>query len=143
MNKDVKIVPCITIAAGAAASTVLAGSVIDFADCEGALIIVQTGPIVTGAVTSIKFQEGAASNLSDAADVLGTSVTIADDDDNEVFFLDIKRPGKRYGRVYLTRGTQNATASAVALVYGQRSKPITQAAGVTGEEHLGAIAGTA
>lgn len=146
MNQLIKnsaIVPCVTIAAGAAGTSAINGSVIDFANAEGALIIVQTGPIVAGAATSIKFQEGAASNLSDAADVAGTSQTINDDDDNEVFYIDIRRPAKRYGRLVVSRATQNATVSAVAVLYGSRSSPVTQATGVQGEAFVSPAAGTA
>ena len=141
--QSTKLVPCVTVAAGAAGSSAIEGSVIDFSGYNGALIIVQTGPIVTGAVTSIKFQHGDAAALGDAADVLGTSVTIADDDDNEVFYLDVSCVTKRYGRLYVSRGTQNATVAATALLYGSSVSPVTQAAGVTGETHVGKIAGTA
>lgn len=141
MIQDVKVIQCVTIAAGAAGTSAITGSTIDFADAEGALIVVQLGPIVTGAVTSIKFMEGA--TTSPATDVVGTNIAITDAQDNEIVYLNIKRPGLRYGALYVTRGTQNATLSAVAYVYGQRSKPVAQAATVTGETHLGAIAGTA
>ena len=138
-----KIVPCITVAAGAAASTALTGSTIDFAGYAGGLIVVNTGPIVTGAVTSIKFEHSNDSGMSGNADVLGTAQTIADDDDNEVFYIDISRPTKRYGRLLVSRGTQNATVCANAILYGSNVSPVTQAAGVTGETHVGKIAGTA
>jgi len=142
MIQNVKIVSCITPAAGAAGVSAITGSTIDFADAEGALIVLHMGPIVTGAVTSVKFMEGA--TTSPTTDVTGTSVTIADDKDNEIIYLNMKRPGLRYGAIYVTRGTQNATiGSAIAYVYGQRSLPITQAATVTGETHLGEVAGTA
>lgn len=138
-----KIVPCVTVAAGAAGTTAIEGSVIDFAGYDGALIIVNTGPIVANAVTSIKFQHGAASDLADATDVAGTSQTIADDDDNEVFYIDVSRPTKRYGRVYVSRATQNATVVATAVLYGSPLSPVTQATGVNGETHVGKISGTA
>jgi len=140
---NVAIVPCVTVAAGAAGTSAINGSVIDFSGFDCGLIVVNTGPIVTGAVTSIKFQHGAASDLGDAADVAGTSQTIADDDDNEVFYIDVSRPTKRYGRVVVSRGTQNATVVANAILYGSRLSPVTQASGVNGETHVGKIAGTA
>jgi len=138
-----RIVPCVTVAAGAAGSTALEGSVIDFAGYSGGLIIVQTGPIVTGAATSIKFQHGDVAALSDAADVLGTSQTIADDDDNKVFYIDVSKPRKRYGRLYVSRATQNATVAATCVLYGATVAPTTQPTGVAGETHVGAAAGTA
>lgn len=141
MLQATKIVQCVTIAAGAAGTSAITGSTIDFADAEGALIVVQLGPIVTGAVTSIKFMEG--ETTSPVTDVAGTNITITDAQDNEIVYLNIRRPGKRYGALYVSRGTQAATVSAVAYVYGQRSKPVSQVATVTGEEWLGAVAGTA
>ena len=138
-----KIVQCVTVAAGAAGTSAINGSVIDFKEAEGALIIVQVGAITAGGVQSIKFQEGDAANLSDAADVTGTSQTIADDDDGEVFYLDIRKPAKRYGRLVISRATQNSAFSAVAVVYGLRDQPVTQPSGVTGEKHVSPVAGTA
>lgn len=141
--KNSKLLSCVTVAAGAAGSSAITGSTLDLANAEGVLIIAQTGPIVSGATTSIKFQHGDLSDMSDAADVEGTSQTIADDDDNEIFYLEIRKPVKRYGRLYVSRATQNATIAAAALVYGQRSAPITQATGVNGEVAVSPASGTA
>lgn len=142
--KTAQVVSCVTPTNGAAGSAAIEGSVIDFAGYHGATIIVQMGAIVTGAATSIKFQHGDAANLSDAADVVGTSQTIADDDDGEIFVIDVSFPQKRYGRLYVSRATQNATvASAIAVVYGAAVQPTAQPSGVTVETHIGAAAGTA
>lgn len=136
-----KVIPLITLTAGAAGTSAINSSVIDFAETEGALIIVQTGPIVSGAVTSFKLQGG--DTNSPTTDIAGTAQTIADDDDNKVFFIDVKRPVHRYGRIVVSRGTENATVSAVAVLYGHRDKPITQPAGVSGEVFVSPAAGTA
>ena len=138
-----KLVSCVTPTAGAAGTSAINGSVIDLADAEGVLIAVQTGAIVSGAVTSIKFQHGDASNLSDAADVEGTAQTIADTDDDKVFYINLNRLTKRYGRLVVSRATQNATVSAVAVVYGVRNGPIAQGSGVSGESFTSPAAGTA
>ena len=139
--KGSKIVPLVTITAGAAGTSAINSSVIDFADCEGALIMVQTGAIVSGAVTSFKFQGGA--TTSPTTDIEGTNQTIADDDDDKVFYLDIRRPQHRYGRIVISRATQNATVSAVAVLYGCRNQPTAQATGVSGEVWSAPAAGTA
>ena len=141
MIENLKVIQCITIANGAAGTSAITGSTIDFADAEGALIAIQLGAIVTGAVTSVKFMEGA--TTSPVTDVLGTNIAITDAQDGEIVYLNIKRPGLRYGAIYVTRATQNATLSAIAYVYGNRSLPVSQVATVTGETHLGALAGTA
>ena len=78
------LVSCVTVTAGAAGSSAINGSTLDFAGYLGGLISVQTGAIVSGAVTSIKFQHSDASDMTGAADVLGTSQTIADTDDDKV-----------------------------------------------------------
>lgn len=134
----------ITPTAGAAGTSAINGSVIDTANAEGVLFLVRMGAIVSGAVTSLKVQQGDASNLSDAADIAGTNQTIGDTDDEEIFVVDIKKPAKRYVRLVVSRATQNATvASAEALVYGQRYNPVTQPSGTNVESFGAPAAGTA
>lgn len=142
-GKDVKKVQAITIAAGAAGSSAVNGAVLDMANFEEVMAVVQVGPVVSGAVTSIKWQEGDASDLSDAADVEGTSQTIADDADNTVFFVSLTKPRKRYGRIVVSRATQNATVAAMYYLSGARSVPVTDGAGVSGETHISPALGTA
>ncbi len=140
--KRSKIVPLITPTAGAAGTSAINGSVIDFANYEGALIIISLGAIVAGAVTSVKFQGGATS--SPTTDIEGTAQTIADTQDDTVLYMDIRRPVNRYGRIVVSRGTQNATiGSAIAVLYGARDQPVTQPAGVAGEVTVSPAAGTA
>ena len=126
------------------ATPAINGSVIDTANAEGVLFLVRLGAITAGAATSIKVQHGAVSNLSDAADVAGTSQTIADTADDSIVYVDFKRPTKRYVRLVVSRATQNAViASAEAILYGVRSQPVTQPAGTVGESFSDAVAGTA
>lgn len=143
LGKDVKKVQAVTVAAGAAGTSAINGTTVDLSGFEEILVVVQVGPVVSGAVTSLKWQEGDDSGLSDAADVLGTSVTIADDDDNEVKFLHIIKPRKRYGRVVVSRATQNATVAAMYFLAGARTVPATDGTGVEGESHVSPALGTA
>ena len=79
-----------------------------------------------------------------AADLEGTAQTIADDDDDETFYIDLYRPRERYVRVVVDRATQNAVvASAEYIQYGPRKKPITHGTGVSGETHASPAEGTA
>ncbi len=143
--KQVIITQCVTPTAGAAGTTAITGSTVDVSQGDGVLFLVTMGAITTGAVTSIKAQHGNLSTMSDAADLLGTSVTIADDTDDKQFYLEISRPTKRYVRLVVSRGTQNAVvASATAIVYKAKLQPTTQPSTVAGgETHVGEIAGTA
>jgi len=144
LSKEVKISSAITPTAGAAGTADINGSTLDMSTFDAVLVIVRMGAIVAGAVTSIKMQQGDASDLSDAADLAGTAQTIADDDDDKTFFIDLVRPRKRFVRVVVARGTQNATvASAEYAQYGWKEAPTSHGANVSGEFHESPAEGTA
>ena len=68
--------------AEAAATTDVNTTILDMSGYRGVMWIAEFGAITATAVTSIKAQQGAASDLSDAADLTGTSISIDDDEDN-------------------------------------------------------------
>ncbi|MCC6192267.1 MAG: hypothetical protein IT318_24815 [Anaerolineales bacterium] len=122
------------------------GAVFDMAGFEGVLMIFKMAAIAAGAVTSIKAQQGQASNLSDAADLAGTAQTVADDDDNQIFIIDLYRPTERYVRGVVDKDAVNATAETLTYIgYGARELPVTQtlADAVTFERHISPAEGTA
>jgi hypothetical protein len=123
----------------------LTGSTLDMANYDGVLFIGAFGTITATAVTTLKAQQGAASNMSDAADLEGTAISIADTDDNKVALLDIFRPAERYVRAIITRETANAVVDGViAVQYSGRVKPITQGSTVASTEtHVSPEEGTA
>ena len=144
LSKNCKISHAITVTAGAAGATDIEGTTLDMAGYESVLIVVTFGAITTNAVTSIKAQQGAASNLSDAADLLGTSQTIADNSDEKTFYIDLVKPTERYVRLYVDRATQNAVvASAHYIQYGCRNAPPSHGSNVSGETHISPAEGTA
>ena len=144
LSKAVKITQAITPAAGAAGSTDIEGAVIDMAGFEGVLMVVTFGEITGSAATAVRAQQGAAANLSDAADLLGTAQTVADNDDGDTFYIDLYRPLERYVRVVVDRATQNAVvASATYFQYGASDLPVTHGATVNGELHVSPAEGTA
>lgn len=144
LSKAVKISSAITPTAGAANTTDIEGTTLDMAGFEGVLMAVRFGAITTGAVTSIKAQSGDVSNLSDVADLEDTAQTVADDDDGEIFYIDLFSPKERYVRLYVDRGTQNAVvASAEYFQYGASNAPVTQPTGTNGELHVSPQEGTA
>lgn len=144
LSKNVKISQVITPTAGAAATTDINGTTLDMSGFEGVLFILTMGAITSGAVTSAKVQQGAAAGMGDAADLLGTGVTIADDDDEEVFMLDVPKPRERYVRLVIDRGTQNAVvAAAIAIQYGGRKRPHSHGTGVNSELNVSPAEGTA
>lgn len=140
--QDIKVVQATTVAAGAAAQTAVNGAAVDLSGVEEIIILVPFGPITSGAVTSIKWQEGSTS--SPTTDVAGTNITVADDADNTTKILRIVKPRNRYGRVVVTRGTQDATVGAIIyLLTGLRTLPAVDGSTVVGETHISPAAGTA
>lgn len=153
-SKDVRIVPILTYASGTADRT---SKVIDCAGYDGACVVVHFGTIAASAVTDIYLQEADAASDSDTltagADLAGTSQTVAADDDNEVKYIDVRRPLKRYLQLVVNKDATNACAeSAVAYLYNSKtSVPSTHAEGTgtgggtdiaEGESFVSPIAGT-
>lgn len=141
LSEDIKITSALDYASGTADRS---GATLDMKGYDGVLMVVKLAAVAAGAVTSIKAQQGAASNLSDAADLAGSAQTIADDDDNEVYYIDLYQPRERYVRLVVDKDGTNACAeSAVYIQYNGRTAPTTHAAGVTGEGHVAPAEGTA
>jgi len=144
ISKNVKITPAIVPSDGVAGAAILYGETIDMANFESVLMIVTFGVITSAAVTSIKAQSGAASNLSDVADLEGTGQTVADDDDDATFYIDLVKPQERYVRLAVPRATQNAVVSSATYIkYNPRVKPTTHDTAVSGELHVEPDEGTA
>jgi hypothetical protein len=143
--KGCKVIDAITPTAGAAGATDIEGAVADMSGFEGILAIVRFGAITAGAATHVNMQQGAAANMSDAADLAGTKITVADDDDEQVFILDLFKPRERYVRVHVDRATQNSVVNgAIYILYGARTQPkFANAATITAESHVSPAEGTA
>ncbi len=130
--KKTKFMSAVTPTAGVAGTSAINGTTLDVQGFEGIIAYVRFGAIVAGAVTSVKIQHGDASDLSDAADITGSSVTVADTDDEKAVVINLHRPLKRYVRVVVSRGTQNATVSeAHYQLYDARKAPTTHDTSVT------------
>lgn len=137
-----KVIQATTATAGAAGTSAINGAAVDLSGWDEIMILVPFGTIVSGAATSIKWQEGSTS--SPTTDVLGTSMTVADTDDDTTKCLRIIKPRNRYGRVVVSRATQNATVGAIYYVLrGGSTQPATDDTTVTQETHVSPAAGTA
>lgn len=108
----------------AAGTTAINSDVVDTQGYDGVEFLVPFGAIVTNGVQSVKAQSGDQSDLSDAADMSGSSITVEDDDDNKVARVNVIRPLKRYVRCVVSRATQNSTVDAIiAILYkGKKGK---------------------
>lgn len=122
------------------------GAVLDMSGWEGVLMVVKFAAIAGGAVTSIKAQQDTAVGMGGAADLLGTGITVADNDDDQIFIIDLVKPEERYVRLVIDKDAANNTAeSAIYIQYGARVEPttLTLADEVTYERHVSPIEGTA
>lgn len=131
---------------GAAGTTDINTDIVDTAGYDGVAWIVKFGAITSGAVTSVKVQQGAASNMSDAADLEGTAITVADDDDGQLALTEVIKPTERYVRLVVDRGTQNAVVENVtAILHKAVTLPVTQDSTtvIATETHLSPAEGTA
>lgn len=122
------------------------GTVLDMSGWDGVVFIALFGTLTATAVTDIRAREGDESDLSDAADLVGTKVSLtATTHDNLAGILDVYRPLKRYIRVRVTRATANAVIDGIiAIQYRGKKAPVTQGSTIAVTElHVSPIAGTA
>ncbi len=118
---DLQIRKALAYASGTADRT---GEIIDMAGFDWILAVVSVAAVAAGGANSIKWQQGAAPAMGDAADLAGTKIDIADDDDNQVFASLLIKPRERYVRLYVDKDTSNACAeSAIYILGGARSLP--------------------
>jgi len=135
-------------AAVAAGSTVITPSA--GVDCKGfdaVMFVAAFGAIVSGAATSIEIHQSSDDGVADAYSALaGSKVTVADDADGKLAFVEIVQPSKRFLKLIVNRATQNATLdSVVAILSGPSRVPTTHDAGsvAAGETHPSPSEGTA
>lgn len=152
-SRTVRIVPILTYAS---ANADRSSNVIDTKGFNAVCIVVHFGTIATGSVADIYVQHADAASdgttLTSGANVADTSITVADDDDNEVKYIDIIKPTKRFIQLVVNKDATNATAeSAVAYLYNADEEPVAHAEGsgtsggvdiAEGETHISPISGT-
>lgn len=143
ISDNCKIVQAATVTAGASGTTAITSSAVDMAGFETCCFIVPVGGITGTAVTSIKVQQCDTTGGS-YADLLGTSVTIADTDDDKTFYVEVTRPQEQFLKLVVSRATAAATVGGViAILGGARKLPTSHGTSVSGEAHYGIAEGTA
>lgn len=109
---------------------------VDMLGFESVEFLVAFGAITSTAVTTVKAQQSSDDGSSDTfADLAGTAISVADDDDNGIVRLEIHNPVERYVRCAVVRATANVVIdSTVAVQTGPKNEPVTQDATVVGNE---------
>lgn len=136
LSQEVKITQALPFLA-ASASADRNGAILDMQGYEGVLVIVQMADIAAGAVTSVKVQQDTDPLGATMADLAGTGISVADNDDDQIFYLDVK-PSKRYVRVMIDKDAANNTNEcALYIQYGPGQRPVVNNVAnlVTGEVH--------
>lgn len=138
LSKNTKLI--LVKAASAAGTSAVTTDTIDTQGFEGVMIF---GSIATvNAGNYAKARQGAASDMSDGADLEGTKNVPGDNGDS--FLIDITRPRERYVDVVVTRGVSTALGEIYALLYGPvRKAPTTQGATIDAETFASPAEGTA
>jgi hypothetical protein len=120
LSENVLITKCAD-AAGAATSDVT-GSTIDMAGWDGVLFVTSYG--TPAANNLIHVEQGAASNMSDAADLAGGEVDLSGASDEDQW-IDLVQPRERYVRCIAQRGTSSTLENLWAIQYRGKSRPQT------------------
>jgi hypothetical protein len=141
--EDIQIRKALAYATGTADRN---GATLDMSPYDWVVAVVIFAAIAATGVNSIKMQQGAASDLSDAADLLGTGITVAADDDDQVFAIALIKPRERYVRVVIDKDAANACAESAIYICGHGKTPPTLANitdELTHEVHVSPAEGTA
>ncbi len=112
----------------AAGQTTITSDAVDMQGFEVCTFLIPFGAITTGGVQSIKIQQSSDDGSSDGySDLEGSSVTVADDQDNKVCIVEVIKPLKRYLKCIISRATQNSVVDAIiAIKTNPRDVPVTQ-----------------
>ena len=103
---------------------------------EGVLIVTNLGTAASN--NTMKLQQSSDNGGSDDfSDIAGTSLGVGSSD--EILWDEVHRPGKRYLRAYVSRGTSTTCETIYALLYNPYSVPVTN---VTSGTIYGESAGT-
>jgi len=131
--------------ASAAGVTAVNSDAVDMAGYESVLFLVNAGAITATGVQSINAAESDTVGGT-YTDLAGSKVVVADDDDNQAFWVEVKRPLQRFVRLEIARATANSDFGPIwAFQYGPSVKPqvnnVTDL--ITGELWVSPAEGTA
>ena len=123
LSRSVKIVTALDYVDGSADRL---GAGLDMSGYESVTMLVKFAVIAPAAVTSIKAQHSNDDGVTDAyADIVGSAIPVANDDDHQIFYIDLVRPVKRFVRLFVDKDAVNNSAEmALYIQYGARIEPV-------------------
>lgn len=123
------------------------GSSVDMKDFDTVTFYLLVGSVASTGVVTLKAQQSSDDGSADSwADLAGTAVVYADDDDNKIAILEINLPRERYVRPVVVRATADSVIDGVMALQAQaQGEPVTHdASSVVGSEvHVAPAEGTA
>lgn len=140
---EVKVSSALTYTSGTSDRT---GDTLDMSGYQGCIVVLRLATIAANAGVTAKLQSDSDSAFGSALDIAGSSQTIADNDDNQIFLWDVRNVPERYIRLYVDKNGATACAECAEYIqYGADSRPITNTAAnaVTVETHIWPSTGTA
>lgn len=140
--KNFKITACATYVSGTA---VVEGATLDMLGYDGVIAIMTTAAIAGSAAGDMHFETSTASNFSGGTDLTGTKIAVADNDDDQIFAVEINKPLERYLRAVVTKDETNAAAESVLYIqYKGLKRPVINNVTdlVTAELHVSPARGT-
>ncbi len=109
---------------------------IDTAGYGGCLIIIAWGAISGSGVQSTKLSQNS-DGSGTYADLEGSAVPVADDDDNQIVVYDVREPLERYLFAHYLRATQNSAIDGIFYaLYNGRTAPAVNGATVCSLKRL-------
>jgi hypothetical protein len=139
-SSSIKVSTALDYASGTATRN---GAGLDMKGFEGVLMIVKFAAIGSSSTMDIHAEQ--CDDNSTFLDLAGTAIVPADDDDEQIFILDIVKPTDRYVRVVVTKDASHTDAEmAIYIQYGAREEPVVQTVAdlVTYERHISPAEGT-
>lgn len=128
------------IATTGAGTSEITGGTIDMQNFEGCLFVVKFGTAASN--NQLQAQQDSASGMGTVQDLKNTLTTVGSSD--EIVYLDIYRPTKRFIRIQAERGTSTTIDWGIAIKYGPRKFPVDNdvSGTIAGEVHISPVEGT-
>jgi len=141
LSRHIKIIDFVTTGNYASGTASRNGDSVDMSGWDGLLFICPMAAIAGSAVGDIHLETSI--NDSDFTDLEGTKVAIADDDDDQIFVIDLYRPLERYIRGVITKNGANAQAECPCYIqYTGRKLPVSNMGADQYELHTSPARGT-
>lgn len=140
--EDIQVRQALVYASGTADR---AGTAIDMAGYDWCLFVVNFGTIAASGVNSIKVSQCDTSGGT-YADLAGTSISVAADDDSQLFAVGIVKPLEQFLKINIDKDATNACAESAIAILGRGRSPQSLANitdELTMEVHVSPAEGTA